>query len=1116
MALATSTLAQRLTGDLHASWSSMLALVPVLVASAYLHIEFRHGRDDVDALDLFEAALAPAIFVLSPFAVVALAATGKAVAEVALRIQPVKALFNVTSWAAAAGTGCLVQAVLVGGDRAPIDLAALVVALLALAAVNKVALVIVLTLAGQRSLRRSLGELAPAMVPGWLVGGSVTFSFGLVFAASYGWAPQTAWLFLVPLAALHWAGRGYAASRADLRRVEAMRRATQVLATPSPLEAALDQFLVEVRQCFSAAAAELIRVEGGQAIVHGVDAEARQEVRRGDVELLGPLLGLDRGARVGEGEEGALRSWLESGRWREALVAPVRSACSAAVLCVYNCGGLTSLRSSDLAVLESLAAEAATAIERAAAEAALRRSEARFRGLVQRSSDLVTVLDREGVIVEVLPTSRPASPGGLAATVGQPAVAVAHPQDAPAVRAVLESLIERTGGVQTLRWRARAGDGSWRQVETVAANLLDDPAVGGMVLNSRDITERERAAGLMAAQADVLASIARQTSLEDTVSALSHAVAAQAPGARYTVVLVGQTGGPLTVLGAPLHGTVLDRITLAADGPARDRPPTDHRPRTGDRDGSDDRAASDDRDTPGDPERRGTVIVADVAADPSWQQVRASCDVGSVWAATIRTSDHDGVLGYSVVHFPEPRAPDTLDRRLLEVSAHLAHIAVEGAATQARLVHQASHDPLTGLPNRRLFLDRTAQALARLERTGRSVAVLFVDLDRFKAVNDSLGHDAGDQLLLELAHRMRGVMRPTDTVARFGGDEFTILCEDVHDASEAGAIATRVRAVLVKPVRIDGEDVYMTASIGIASTSDPGRRPQDLVEAADAAMYRSKKAGGNHHRVYEPAMRADAKGDWATAQGLREALERNELRVYYQPTVSLDSGRILGVEALVRWDHPRLGIVEPGHFIGLAEETGLIVPIGRRVLAEACRQIKRWRSDTDRSFTMSVNLSARQFNDASLPQVVADALRSAGASPGQLTLEITESVLMGNAESTMSSLRHLKDLGVGLAIDDFGTGYASFSYLKRFPVDVIKIDRSFVTGLGRDTNDEAIVGAVISLADTLGMTSVAEGVETLEQVRVLQALGCEVAQGYYFSRAVPPDVLDPRQSSWRL
>jgi diguanylate cyclase (GGDEF)-like protein len=507
---------------------------------------------------------------------------------------------------------------------------------------------------------------------------------------------------------------------------------------------------------------------------------------------------------------------------------------------------------------------------------------------------------------------------------------------------------------------------------------------------------------------------------------------------------------------------------------------------------------------------RRSEVVPDVGAHPWWSTLSPAGSVGSgavgaLWAAPISGADGSGTLGVAVVHFDRPRAPSALDAQVLESIADLAHIAVEASTAEARLVHQATHDPLTGLPNRVLFLDRTSVAVSRLSRSTRSVAVLFVDLDRFKRVNDSLGHDVGDRLLVALARRLQQVMRPSDTVARFGGDEFTILCEDIEDRHEATAIATRVRDVLAAPVHLEGHDLYVTASVGIAHTSDPARPAEALVEEADAAMYEAKGSGGNLHRVYDEEVRSRALLDIVTYQALREAIDAGELRLHYQPTVELATGRVVGVEALIRWQHPTLGLLEPDHFIPFAEATGLIVPIGAQVLKEACAQWRRWAPQAGASFTMAVNLSARQFTDPGLIGTVTAALEEAGAEPSGLVLEITESALMEHAAVTLVTLRTLHHLGVRIVIDDFGTGYSSLTYLKRFPVDALKVDRSFVAGLGVDAADEAIVTSVIDLAHNLGLVAVAEGVETDAQIGLLSVLRCDLVQGYRFSRPVPAD-----------
>ena len=421
---------------------------------------------------------------------------------------------------------------------------------------------------------------------------------------------------------------------------------------------------------------------------------------------------------------------------------------------------------------------------------------------------------------------------------------------------------------------------------------------------------------------------------------------------------------------------------------------------------------------------------------------------------------------------------------------------------QAReeLAHQALHDPLTDLPNRALFLDRLRVALARAGRRPSSVGVLFLDLDRFKVINDSLGHDAGDQLLIAMAERLQATLRPMDTAARFGGDEFVILCEDLVAEAEAIGIADRVCAAVAEPVLVGDAEVHVTTSIGIALTDDADMPPEDLVRDADAAMYRAKERGKNRYEVFDSDMRARAVARLSVETALRRAIERDELVVHYQPTVSLDTGRIVGAEALVRWRHPDRGVVGPAEFIGLAEETGLIVPIGEWVLRRACLDAADW--PTRRVW---VNLSGRQLSQSNFVDMVTDVLADTGTPSAALRLEISERVLMDDADETVKVLERLRATGIGIGVDDFGTGYSSLARLKQFPVDSVKIDRSFVDGLGRDPEDSAIVTAVVSMAHALGLTAMAEGVETPDQLAELRALGCELGQGYLFGRPLPAD-----------
>ena len=426
----------------------------------------------------------------------------------------------------------------------------------------------------------------------------------------------------------------------------------------------------------------------------------------------------------------------------------------------------------------------------------------------------------------------------------------------------------------------------------------------------------------------------------------------------------------------------------------------------------------------------------------------------------------------------------------------------ERRALEERLRYQAHHDPLTGLANRARFLEGVAAALAR----GRA-AVLFLDLDRFKVVNDSLGHAVGDRLLVATAARLRDCTVPGDLLARLGGDEFTVLLAPGSGLDAARRRAKRVLAALAVPFPIDGHAVVVTTSVGVAF-GEAGGRAAELLRDADVAMYQAKQAGKARYAVYDGSMRAAAVMRLALESDLRQALERDELRVYYQPKVALATGRIAGVEALVRWQHPTRGLLAPGTFIPLAEETGLILPLGRWVLAAACAQLVAWRERYPASgLLLGVNVSARQLQRGDLAAEVAAILAASGLAPGALKLELTESVLMEDAVATGRAIRDLRGLGVQLILDDFGTGYSSLAYLKRLPLDALKIDRSFVAGLGTDPEDAAIVRAVVSLARALDLLVVAEGVETAEHAAALRALGCDLGQGMHFAAPLPPDEL---------
>jgi diguanylate cyclase (GGDEF)-like protein len=432
----------------------------------------------------------------------------------------------------------------------------------------------------------------------------------------------------------------------------------------------------------------------------------------------------------------------------------------------------------------------------------------------------------------------------------------------------------------------------------------------------------------------------------------------------------------------------------------------------------------------------------------------------------------------------------------------------ERQALEAQLAHQAFHDSLTGLANRALFRDRLAHALERARRSARPPAVLFLDLDDFKAINDSLGHEAGDALLVGVAARLAGCVRASDTVSRLGGDEFAILVEDTGTDTEIGEMVDRVIESLRAPFVIEGREVFVVASIGIAEPESNGASAEDLLRDADAAMYHAKRGGGGRAERFQPGLHAAALERLALATDLRRAIEREELEVHYQPIIELSSERILGVEALVRWRHPERGLLSPLTFIPLAEETGLIGSLGLWVLRTACGEVKKWQKlqpATDPPLNLSVNLSARQVQDPDLPVKVAAVLEEVGLDASSLTLEITEGLLLQDADGIMDRLHAIKSLGINLALDDFGTGYSSLSYLQRFPIDVLKIDKSFVDRVSEGAEAAALVRTIVALSESLQLRTVAEGIEQPDQADHLRLLGCERGQGYLFARPLPAD-----------
>ncbi len=515
------------------------------------------------------------------------------------------------------------------------------------------------------------------------------------------------------------------------------------------------------------------------------------------------------------------------------------------------------------------------------------------------------------------------------------------------------------------------------------------------------------------------------------------------------------------------------------------------------------------------------VVVSDIAADPLWRDYRElalSHNLHACWSVPIFSTKGE-VMGTTAVYYRERRAPDTPELDLIERAAHLAGIAIERKHAEQKLMHNALHDALTNLPNRALFRDRLQHEFNRAKRHPEyRFAVLFIDIDDFKVVNDSLGHAVGDDLIVQVGERLACFLRHDDTIsrsdttrsddtlARLGGDEFTVLLEDIKDPSDAIRAAQRIQKAITAPHTLKGQEVFTSVSIGIALSASSQSTAEDLLRDADIAMYRAKALGKARCEVFDVAMHQSAVDRLNLETDLRNAVDRSEFRVHYQPIASLDTGRITGFEALVRWERPGVGLVGPDTFIKAAEETGLILAMGKWILHEACQQIRTWQSRhaSHSQLTISVNVSPKQFTKTNLATEILSVLEQTRLDPSCLNLELTETMAMSDVEKTGSILSDLKALGVRLSIDDFGTGYSSLNYLRRFPVDILKIDRSFVSNMHIDNNCK-IVATIVMLAHNLGLHVVAEGTETADQLRQLKELHCDFGQGYFFSKPLKPE-----------
>jgi diguanylate cyclase (GGDEF)-like protein/PAS domain S-box-containing protein len=716
----------------------------------------------------------------------------------------------------------------------------------------------------------------------------------------------------------------------------------------------------------------------------------------------------------------------------------------------------------------------------------LRSQEIWFRTIVAQSADAVFVVRRSEGIIYASPRAEELLGIPLEEIIGTKLRQKIHPDDieglphgSPSGPAIKRPYVDHP-------IRVLNADGNYRFCEGTAVNFDVDKSNSVAMITIRDVTDRRRSETLLREQAGFLRLVASSAPISNVLAALCDLVEETFVGAKAAVMRVSD--GRLSFAGGPRMPDefvdAMQSVPLGVEG--------------------------------------GLCGIAVEAGEPVYSfdvanDLRlAGCrdlllrnGFKSVWSIPVSSSDEDAIIASIAVFWHELHEVTTEEVAFMATLCSLCSIAVDRKEYETRLSHQAHHDALTGLPNRSLFTELLSIATARASRGNTVNAVMFIDLDRFKEVNDSLGHDAGDELLINVASRLRECSRASDTIARFGGDEFVVLCQDLDPENASGVIAElaeRLLASIDQPMMIKGQSLRVSASVGV-SISGGNAKAAGMLRDADAAMYKAKKNGKARVEVFGDELRSSALNRLEMESGLRSASMNGELVLEYQPVINLVTGSVEGVEALVRWLHPTQGMLQPASFIEIAEETGAISEVGNFVIREACSQLGRWIMDGDVSpnFTVSVNVSARQFEGSDLIEVVSQALALSGLTPSQLVLEITEGTLMEPA--SIDALRELHDLGVQVAIDDFGTGYSSLYYLKRFPVDIVKIDRSFVDGLGHDPDDEAIVSAVLGLGHALGLLVVAEGVENETQMQALSALGCDSAQGFLISRPLPASAI---------
>jgi diguanylate cyclase (GGDEF)-like protein/PAS domain S-box-containing protein len=696
-------------------------------------------------------------------------------------------------------------------------------------------------------------------------------------------------------------------------------------------------------------------------------------------------------------------------------------------------------------------------LEGIAAYRTARRSEERFRRSFDDAPIGMALTDRSGEWVRVNRSLCAMTGYSEPELLGRSIQSITHPDDRAASRDDLARLIAGDAGSIAREKRYLHADGREIWVSLHASCLAPgDGEPEQFIAQITDISERKRA--------DELAR--RREGQQSHVAALAELAVG---GADLPELFEGALARLRSGLGVP-HATLLEQ----PDAEGTDSPALAFALGSGE-----------------------PVIVRDAATETRFDTAELEASGIAAGLSVVVTDQGGRRFGVLAAYSDTPCEFSGDDVHFLQALANLLGGAIHRERSDHELRHQSLHDPLTGLPNRLLFVDRVQHALARAQRSDETVAVVLLDLDQFKLVNDSLSHEAGDQLLQEVALRLAQHVRANDTLARFGGDEFVVLCEGLVDSSEALLVAERMRALFDEPCTVAGRAHVVSASIGVAVSSDGAYygRHEDLVRDADAAMYRAKSAGRDRCELFDEDMRTDVVHRLNTESALRRALERDELRLFFQPLVSLHDGGVRHCEALVRWEDPERGLVPPGEFIPVAEDSGLIIPIGEWVLEEACRQAAAWDS-----MCISVNLSAIQVGQPGIVQTVSGALERHALSPDRLILEITETALIEDPDGAALTLQALADLGVRIALDDFGTGYSSLSSLKRYPLALIKLDRSFIADLRPGTPDAVIVGSIVAMSRSLELATVAEGVETEEQVQALSDLGATYLQGYTLAR----------------